>query len=55
MIENCVGTISLPVGIVQNFKMNGEDLLIPMAVEEPSVVAAVSNACKILCDTTNGI
>src|SRR5713101_4114848 len=47
MIENAVGVLGLPVGIGLNFLVNGEDVLVPMAVEEPSVVAAVSLAAKI--------
>src|SRR3989440_10602444 len=47
MIENAVGVLGLPVGIGLNFLVNGEELLIPMAVEEPSVIAAVSLAAKI--------
>ncbi len=47
MIENVVGTMPLPVGIAVNFVINGKDHLIPMAIEEPSVVAAASNAAKI--------
>ena len=47
MIENAVGTMPLPVGIGANFRINGKDYLIPMAIEEPSVVAAASNAAKI--------
>ncbi|WP_342512019.1 hydroxymethylglutaryl-CoA reductase, degradative [Sporosarcina sp. FSL K6-1522] len=46
MIENVVGQISIPVGIATNFKVNGKDTFIPMATEEPSVVAAASNAAK---------
>ncbi|WP_420628416.1 hydroxymethylglutaryl-CoA reductase, degradative [Candidatus Leptofilum sp.] len=46
MIENTLGTFALPLGVAANFKINGRDYLIPMAVEEPSVVAAVSNAAK---------
>jgi hydroxymethylglutaryl-CoA reductase len=46
MIENVVGTFGLPLGIAVNFKVNGKDYLVPMAVEEPSVVAAVSNSAK---------
>ena len=41
MIENAVGTFGLPLGIAANFFINGRDYLIPMAVEEPSVLAAV--------------
>src|SRR3982750_1180388 len=47
MIENAVGVLGLPVGLGLNFVVNGEDVLIPMAVEEPSVIAAVSLAAKI--------
>ncbi|MCK4613675.1 MAG: hydroxymethylglutaryl-CoA reductase, degradative [Thermoplasmata archaeon] len=46
MIENVVGTFELPLGIATNFQVNGKDYLIPMAIEEPSVVAAASNAAK---------
>src|SRR5438094_6483333 len=50
MIENAVGVLGLPVGIGLNFLVNGEDVLVPMAVEEPSVIAAVSLAAKIARD-----
>ena len=48
MIENVVGTFTLPLGIAVNFQINGRDYLIPMAVEEPSVVAAISHAAKLI-------
>src|SRR5256885_14158188 len=48
MIENAVGVLGLPVGIGLNFLVNGEDVLVPMAVEEASVIAAVSLAAKIV-------
>lgn len=48
MIENVVGTYALPLGIAANFQINGRDYLIPMAVEEPSVVAAISHAAKLI-------
>ncbi|OJT16701.1 hydroxymethylglutaryl-CoA reductase, degradative [Archangium sp. Cb G35] len=48
MIENAVGTFSLPMGLGLNLQINGRDYLVPMAVEEPSVVAAVSFASKIV-------
>jgi len=44
MIENVIGAFQLPVGIAVNFLINGKEYLIPMAIEEPSVVAAASNA-----------
>jgi len=47
MIENVIGTIQIPIGIAMNFTINGKDYLIPMAIEEPSVVAAASNAAKL--------
>lgn len=47
MIENVIGTFELPLGIATNFTINGRDYLIPMAVEEPSVVAAASYMAKI--------
>jgi len=47
MIENVVGTQQLPLGIATNFKINGKDYLVPMALEEPSVVAAASKAAGI--------
>lgn len=47
MIENVIGTTELPLGVATNFLINGKDYLIPMAIEEPSVVAAASNAAKM--------
>jgi len=47
MIENVVGAIPFPLGIAVNFLINGRDYLIPMAIEEPSVVAAASYAAKM--------
>ena len=47
MIENAIGTFSLPLGLGLNLQVNGRDYIVPMAVEEPSVVAAVSFAAKI--------
>ena len=47
MIENVVGTIPMPLGIAVNFLINGKDYLVPMAIEEPSVVAAASNAARM--------
>jgi len=47
MIENVVGAIPIPLGIAVNFLINGRDYLIPMAIEEPSVVAAASHAAKM--------
>lgn len=47
MIENVVGVFPVPVGIAVNFLINNREYLIPMAIEEPSVVAAASNAAKM--------
>ncbi|MGC9192217.1 MAG: hydroxymethylglutaryl-CoA reductase, degradative [Conexivisphaera sp.] len=47
MSENVVGLLQLPLGIATNFLINGRDYLIPMAIEEPSVIAAASNAARI--------
>lgn len=47
MIENVVGSMQLPLGIATNFIINGKEKLIPMAIEETSVVAAASNAAKL--------
>lgn len=48
MIENVVGTYNLPLGIATNFQINGRDVLIPMVVEEPSIVAGASYAAKLV-------
>ncbi len=47
LIENVVGSYQLPFGIAFNFRINDKDYLIPMVIEEPSVVAAASNAAKM--------
>ena len=47
MIENVIGVMPLPLGVATNFTINGKDYLVPMAIEEPSVVAAASNAAKV--------
>jgi len=47
MIENAIGIIGVPVGIATNFTIDGRDYLVPMATEEPSVVAAASNAARM--------
>ena len=46
MIENVIGSFPLPLGVAANFKVNGEELFVPMALEEPSVVAAASHMAK---------
>ncbi|MDC0387861.1 hydroxymethylglutaryl-CoA reductase, degradative [Nitrosopumilus sp.] len=47
MIENAIGTFSLPLGIATNFKINNKDYVVPMVIEEPSVIAAASKGAKI--------
>ena len=46
MIENVVSTLSIPIGIATNVKVDGRDVLVPMATEESSVVAAVCNSAR---------
>ncbi|WP_425287440.1 hydroxymethylglutaryl-CoA reductase, degradative [Paramesorhizobium deserti] len=48
MIENVVGTFELPLGVAANFTVNGRDYIIPMAVEEPSIIAAASFMARIV-------
>uniref|UniRef100_A0A6B2KY20 hydroxymethylglutaryl-CoA reductase (NADPH) n=1 Tax=Arcella intermedia TaxID=1963864 RepID=A0A6B2KY20_9EUKA len=50
MIENCIGTLSIPLGLGLNFLINGKELVVPMSTEEPSVVAAVSGAAKTISE-----
>ncbi|PSL00322.1 3-hydroxy-3-methylglutaryl-coenzyme A reductase [Murinocardiopsis flavida] len=47
MIENAVGVFGVPLGVATNLTLNGRDYLVPMAIEEPSVVAAASNAARM--------
>ncbi len=48
VVENVVGVYTLPLGVGLNFRVNGHDYLVPMAVEEPSVIAAASNAARMV-------
>jgi len=50
MVENVIGTFPIPMGVGVNFLINGKDYLIPMATEEPSVIAAASYAAKMVRD-----
>ena len=54
MVENVIGTFELPLAVAVNFHINGRDVLVPMVVEEPSVVAAASNMAR-LTRTAGGI
>jgi hydroxymethylglutaryl-CoA reductase len=47
IIENVIGTFSLPLAVAPNVHMNGRDFMVPLVVEEPSIVAALSNAAKL--------
>ena len=51
LVENAVGVYALPLGLGLNFRVNGRDFLVPMAVEEPSVIAAASNAARMIRDS----
>jgi hydroxymethylglutaryl-CoA reductase len=48
LVENAIGVYALPLGLGLNFRINGVDRLVPMAIEEPSVVAAASNAARMV-------
>ena len=54
MIENCIGVLRLPLGVGLNFVINGEKRIIPMATEEPSVIAAASNSAKLISENSQG-
>ena len=47
MVENAIGTFSLPLGVATNFKINDKDYVVPMVIEEPSVIAAASKGAKV--------
>ena len=47
MVENVVGVMPVPMGVAMNFIINGNEVIVPMAIEEPSVIAAASNAAKM--------
>ncbi|MCB9522506.1 MAG: hydroxymethylglutaryl-CoA reductase, degradative [Myxococcales bacterium] len=48
MVENCIGVLGVPVGLGLNLTVNGQDYTVPMAVEEPSIIAAVSHIAKLV-------
>jgi len=54
MIENCVGILPLPLGVATGFKINGREMVVPMAIEEPSVIAACSAIAKLIGDKGSG-
>ena len=47
MVENVIGVMPVPMGVAMNFLINGREVVVPMAIEEPSVIAAASNAAKM--------
>src|SRR5947207_2349229 len=47
-VENVLGTYALPFGVALNVRVNSKDYIVPMVVEEPSVIAAASNAAKMV-------
>ena len=50
IIENCIGLVTLPVGLATNFLINSKKLSVPMSLEEPSVIAAVSTVAKLIAE-----
>ena len=54
MIENCIGILPLPLGLGTGFLVNGKNYIVPMAVEEPSVIAACSAIAKIIGEHGGG-
>ena len=54
MIENCIGVLPVPLGLGLNFRINHKDYSVPMAIEEPSVVAACSSIAKIIAKKADG-
>ncbi|MES1915947.1 MAG: hypothetical protein MHM6MM_007823 [Cercozoa sp. M6MM] len=57
MVENCIGKLALPMGVAPNFVVNGRQYIVPMCTEEPSVIAAASNAAKLVatCGGFHGV
>lgn len=54
MVENCIGKLSLPLGLGLNFTINSKDYKVPMVIEEPSVIAAASGAAKFIRERGTG-
>lgn len=48
MVENCIGSLGLPCGLALNMVLDNKEIVVPMAIEEPSVIAAVSSAAKTI-------
>jgi len=54
MIENCIGVLPLPLGLGLGFKVNQQNYIVPMAIEEPSVIAACSAIAKLIGEKGSG-
>lgn len=54
MIENCIGVMPLPLGLGLGFIVNGKQYMVPMAIEEPSVIAACSAIAKLIGEKGSG-
>lgn len=54
MVENCIGKISMPVGLAPGFRINNKNYNVPMAIEEPSVIAACSAMAKLISTQGSG-
>ena len=54
MIENCIGVVSIPLGLGLSVKVNNRTFLVPMAIEEPSVIAASSVIAKLIANEGSG-
>jgi hydroxymethylglutaryl-CoA reductase len=54
MIENCIGIMPIPLGLGLGFKVNGKSYIVPMAIEEPSVIAACSTIAKLIAEQGAG-
>lgn len=54
MIENCIGILPIPLGLGMGFKVNSKNYIVPMALEEPSVIAACSAIAKLISEKGSG-
>jgi hydroxymethylglutaryl-CoA reductase len=52
MIENCIGVLPIPLGLVTGLKVNGKNYIVPVAVEEPSVIAANSVIARLIAENS---
>ncbi len=51
LVENVIGCMSVPLGVAPNFLINGKDYMIPLAIDESSVIAGASNGAKVIRDS----